>query len=158
MIPEDYHIRQIKSTTNVTVCIFNKYYLGTVLAINQSVCQQLAGEMQMKKTKKRWIEIISVRLFNIGHQNVIHDIFNEVNAGRCPVPDKAVAAELYANHHVETDWSIYLYRSVRDAPPSKTRLGLNIAEAFSSLGLVNHSVWIMDLIKKETHHEEKKRN
>lgn len=112
----------------------------------------------MKEQTKRWIEIISVRLFNIGHWDLIHDIFSKVSAGRCPVPDKAVAAELYVNHRVETDWSIYLYRSVLDAPPSKTRLGLNIAEAFGSLGLVNHSVWTMDLIKKETYHEEKKRN
>ncbi len=112
----------------------------------------------MKEKTKRWIEIISVRLFNIDHRDVIHDIFWEVSAGRSLVPAKAVAAELYVNNHVKTDWSIYLYRSVLDAPPSKTCLGLNIAEAFGSLGLVNHSVWTMDLIKKETYHEEKKRN
>jgi len=127
----------------------------------QSICPYANNWLEkgkMKEQTKRWIEIISVRLFNIGHQNMIHDIFSEVNAGRCPVPDKAVTAELYMNNHVETDWSIYLYRSVVDTPPSKTCLGLNIAEAFGSLGLVNHSVWTMDLMKKETHHEEKKRH
>ena len=112
----------------------------------------------MKEETNRWIEIISVRLFSPGHRDVIHDIFCEVSAGRCLVPEKAVAAELYVNNHVETDWSIYLYRSRVEAPPSKTRLGLTIAEEFGALGLVNHSVWTMDLMKKETDHEEKKRN
>jgi hypothetical protein len=112
----------------------------------------------MNEQTKRWIEIISVRLFNIGHRDVIHGIFSEVSAGRSLDPDKALAAELYVNNHVETDWSIYLYRNVLETPPSKTCLGLNIAETFGSLGLVNHSVWTMDLMKKETYHEEKNRN
>ena len=112
----------------------------------------------MEKRTNRWIEIVSVRLFNIGHRAVIHDIFKEVNAGNARVPDDAVGAELYMNDHVETDWSIYLYRNRLEAPPSKTRLGLTIAEAFCSLGLVNHSVWTMDLMKKDTDHEEKERN
>lgn len=124
--------------------------------MDQPVCQRLAGEVQMKKRINKWIEIISVRLFNIGHQDVIHDIFNEVTAGRCPDPGKTMAAELYRNNHVETDWSIYLYRSALETPPSKTCLGLNIAEAFGSLGLVNHSVWTMGLIKKETYHGKKR--
>ena len=112
----------------------------------------------MEKRTNSWIEIVSVRLFNIGHRTVIRDIFREVSAGSARIPDDAVGAELYVNNHVETDWSIYLYRNRREAPPSKTRLGLTIAEAFGALGLVNHSVWTMDLMKKETDHEEKERN
>lgn len=105
----------------------------------------------------RWIEIISVRLFTPKHRDVIRGIFSEVISGTGPASEKAVAAELYENDHVETDWSIHLYRNRLEDSPSKTRLGLNIAEAFCSLGLVNHSVWTMDLIKKETDHEKKKR-
>ncbi|MCP4118508.1 MAG: hypothetical protein GY737_24540 [Desulfobacteraceae bacterium] len=112
----------------------------------------------MENRTNCWIEIVSVRLFKIGHREMIRDIFREVSAGSALVPDDAVAAELYVKNHVETDWSIYLYRNRLDAPPSKTRLGLTIAEAFCSLGLVNHSVWRMDLMKKETYHEEKERN
>ncbi|MBI9089360.1 MAG: hypothetical protein JEZ12_09090 [Desulfobacterium sp.] len=111
----------------------------------------------MEKRTKGWIEIISVRLFSPGHGGVIRDIFWQVNAGGYPDPDNGMDAELYSNHQVETDWSIHLYRDGLDGPPSKTCLGLNIADAFCSLGLVNHSVWTMDLMKKETNHEEKQR-
>ena len=111
----------------------------------------------MNKKTDKWIEIISVRLFNPEARGVVREIFRkisrEVSAEKSPVPEKAMAVELYENQKVETDWSIYLYQSGWDGSASKSRLGLSIAEAFSSLGLVNHSVWTMDLMKKETTHE-----
>jgi len=104
---------------------------------------------------KKWVEIISVRLFSPGQQKVVQKIFREVNSGISKVADKAVAAELYVSKQVETDWAVYLYQTRSDGAVAKTLLGLNIAEAFCSLGLVNHSVWAMELMKKERSYEEK---
>ena len=99
--------------------------------------------------KIRWMEIIGVRLFSPGNKGGVYEIFREVSSGKCLISGKKISARLYVNSMVETDWSIYLYQSHLHGAPSKTPLGLNIAEAFCSLGLVNHSVWTMNLIRKE---------
>lgn len=109
----------------------------------------------MQKTENKWIEIISVRLFSLENRDRVREIIDHVGSGRCPVTGKAISAELYVNQALEMDWSIHLIRSGIDAPPDKTSLGSNIAELFASLGIINHSVWEMDLIQKEVEHEKK---
>lgn len=99
------------------------------------------GVMQMPENK--WIEIISLRFSSHNHRQTTLDIFDQIQREFETPPDMSQPAELYENTNVETDWSIYLYwNKTAEAPPSKTVLGLSIAESFRSLGLVNHSVWI----------------
>ncbi len=101
----------------------------------------------------KWIEIISVRLFRPDAKDLVRKIFWEVSSEKCLISETPGDVELYVNQKVETDWSIYLYQNGSDGSASKSRLGLSIAEAFCSLGLVNHSVWTMNLMKKEITHE-----
>ena len=99
--------------------------------------------------KSRWVEIISVRLFEPGGWGAVRKIFSQVNPGQEAIQDNTCEAELYVNQHHETDWSIYLHWNRPYGYHLKTLLGLSIAEAFHSLGLVNHSIWIKDLMTKE---------
>jgi hypothetical protein len=105
--------------------------------------------------ENNWMEIISVRLFDSGQRRAVRDIFNQVNSDTIPNPDHALNVELYVNNNNETDWSIYLYWKRQNGDSSKTVMGLSIAEAFSNLGLVHHSVWAKDIMRKEIDHERK---
>lgn len=100
--------------------------------------------------EKGWIEIISLRLSGSGNRKAILDIFNQVSQGKRAHPDYFHYAELFANTTIETDWSIYIHWPHQAGHPSKTVLGSSIAEAFQSLGLVNHSVWEKKYAKRGT--------
>ncbi len=92
--------------------------------------------------ENKWIEIVSLRFSSLKYRQAILDIFDQVNHEMEACPDALRHAELYFNNDVETDWSIYLHwENHHGGHPSRTLLGLNIAEAFRSFGLVNHSVW-----------------
>jgi len=56
-------------------------------------------------------------------------------------PDKKIKAEFYMNHDLEMDWSIHLIWERNDKVAGKSILGVCIAEMFSTLGLVSHSIW-----------------
>lgn len=105
--------------------------------------------------ENRWIEIISVRLSDSRHRGAVRDIFSQLYPDASPSQDNPLNAELYVNHNNETDWSIYLYWNQQYGDPFKTQMGLGIAEAFSNLGLVDHSAWTKDLMNKEIDHEKK---
>lgn len=103
--------------------------------------------------ENNWIEIISVRLFDVAQRGAVRDIFNTVNPAAISSQVNALNAELYVDHINDTDWSIYLYWNRQDEDPYKTPMGLGIAEAFSSLGLVHHSAWAKDLVHRDIDYE-----
>ncbi len=92
-------------------------------------------------TENKWVEIITLRLSDSDERQAILDIFDQVNHGKVQLPSSSGHPELYANTDIETDWSIHLKWQRQGKHPSKTIIGLSIAEAFRSLGLVNHSIW-----------------
>lgn len=92
--------------------------------------------------QNNWLEIISVRLSDPANQQAVQDIFAQANPELAKESGQAGHVELYINTKNETDWSIYLYRRQQAKDAAKTTLGLNIAEALRSLGLVNHTLWL----------------
>jgi hypothetical protein len=98
--------------------------------------------MSIKMEKSRWVEIISVRLSGPGGLQAVKKIFSQVCLNQEEALDNQCKAELYANQHHGTDWSVILHWNRPYGYSLKTLLGSSIAEAFHSLGLVNHSVWI----------------
>ena len=80
---------------------------------------------------------------------MVRDVFNQVILDIAHDSAASVTAELLVNRITNTDWSICLRwdRLEGDAPQSP--LGVGIAEAFSTLGLVDHTAWTNDIIKKE---------
>lgn len=92
----------------------------------------------------KWIEIISVRLGSSDRGQEVQSVFKQLQATLVESEDCERAAELFLNSKNKTDWSIYLYWQQPFQDPVKTMVGISIAEAFNSLGLVNHSCWIRD--------------
>ena len=92
------------------------------------------------------VEIISVRLCDPDNQKEVQEIFDQLNPVLGENADHLADVELYLNMKDKTDWSIYLHWLQLAPKESKTVLGLNIAEAFSALGLVNHTLWTRDQI------------
>ncbi len=91
----------------------------------------------------KWVETIEVRLTSPRDVSRIRKIFGQVEAGLVSDPEKPITADLLTCSGVETDWCVRLHRGAEVRPPAKTRLGLNLAEAFRSLGLVKHTVWVV---------------
>ncbi|MBW2185746.1 MAG: hypothetical protein JRG71_04845 [Deltaproteobacteria bacterium] len=91
--------------------------------------------------KNRWIEIVSVRLCDPTNKEAVQAVFDQVNPQLSEREELDGCAELYLNAQNESDWSIHLYWKAQVQVPSKTLLGIGIAEVFNSLGLVNHSIW-----------------
>ena len=98
----------------------------------------------------KWIEIISVRLCEPNQRQTVKAVFNQVKHSIAHDPAFSVTAELYVNRITNTDWSIYLHWNHQEVTSPQSLLGMGIAEAFSSLGLVDHSAWTNDIVKKET--------
>jgi hypothetical protein len=95
--------------------------------------------------QNRWIEIVSVRLCDPSNRKAVQDIFAQLNSV-LPLGDVRQSAnqvdgiELYLDMKTETDWYIYLHWLQLAPGVTKTVLGVNIAEAFNVLGLVNHTM------------------
>lgn len=87
-----------------------------------------------------WIEIISVRLSHGKDAQMVQDIFRNIPRSGTGTRS-SIDAALYVDMRVETDWSIHICRDSENMPAQKSDLGLFMAEALRSFGLVNHSVW-----------------
>ncbi len=89
----------------------------------------------------KWVEIISVRLSGQENKARVKEMLDHIRSGSVHETETKIEAELYVNQKLDSDWSIHLVRSQKDRTVEKTVLGSCIAEAFSSLGLVNHTIW-----------------
>lgn len=96
----------------------------------------MGGQM----AEKRLVEVISVRLSTPDHKQAVLDTFRQVKTQISNESNLSKRTELYNNTKNGTDWSIYLHWKKPEQGQNKTLLGISIAEAFSSLGLVNHTV------------------
>lgn len=90
----------------------------------------------------KWLEIITIRLSNPGNHQAVLDIFGQIQTGASKGPCNPRSVELYTQKNNQTDWSIFLCWQQQNSAPSKTRVGLTIAEEFRRLGFVNHGVWM----------------
>jgi hypothetical protein len=55
---------------------------------------------------------------------------------------------MYDNAVLDTDLSIHIHWDEVSGHPFKSPLGLQLAQAFSRDGLINHSVWVESLVKE----------
>lgn len=58
--------------------------------------------------------------------------------------------KLYRHLTVETDWSFHVHFQSEINTTSKSQLGLWIASALEEFGLVHHSVWSEEKMRKES--------
>lgn len=92
--------------------------------------------------EKRWVEIVSLRSSSAEASREVQAVFRQACDEIRAMKREGVYAELYSNVSVETDLSIHLCWCFRsENKPSKTSLGISIAESFRYIGLVNHSIW-----------------
>lgn len=97
--------------------------------------------MNNNKIKSACMEVIGVRLFHPKQNRAVVSMFTDIVSGLEQNPENIVGASLYGSANVETDWAIHLYRNAGENHPEKTGIGIHLAKALSSFGLVNHSVW-----------------
>ena len=92
----------------------------------------------------RWVENISVRLSLSADNKSVGKIFRSISQNIAACVEEQVIPVAYRSAGVENDWSIHLYRNVKNGLPQKTRLGLTLAEELRTFGLVDHRIWIED--------------
>lgn len=89
----------------------------------------------------RWIEIIYLRSYTGRDREAALDAFRHMTppGGQ----DGLVNVGLFRNMALENDLSIFIDWRGETPLTGKSRLGLQLADAFSEFGQIYHSVWSM---------------
>lgn len=89
----------------------------------------------------RWIEIITLRTMERVPEDMLSDLMRQMRSpGASEDPPEEI--RLCQNATVETDLSFLIHWKSESPRHLKSPLGLQVARAFTDLGLVHHSVWI----------------
>ena len=98
-------------------------------------------EKRYQMMTRKWVEIINARLSSPQNKKKLIAILDHVRSGRCPDTGEKINAKLFVSQDFGLDWSIHLTWERDNSVPGKTALGISIANLFSKMGLVSHSVW-----------------
>jgi len=88
----------------------------------------------------KWLEIIELRSVGSDRElleSQLQKLINEVEKEA-----KKQAINVYSRVMIDTDFRIHLFHDSKIVDNRKSTLGLRLASALKSFGLVNHSIWI----------------
>ena len=94
----------------------------------------------MKQTTDDLIEMITVRLYNIGDAHVVHEMLKQIAAKVHQPASPSRFFRLCKSEQVENDWAIYLHHPTTEKKGT-TDLAISLAEMLRHIGLVNHTIW-----------------
>lgn len=96
----------------------------------------------MKQTSDDLIEMITIRLYNIGDTHIVHDMLKELAETFKKKDASYQSIRLCKSEQVENDWAIYFKHPASTAMINKkSDLAVRLAETLRDIGLVNHTVW-----------------
>jgi len=88
----------------------------------------------------KWLEIIELRSAGGNSkllESQLRELINDVDK-----ETKRHAIKAYCRVMIDTDFRIHLLHDSKKVENSGSRLGLRLASALKTFGLVNHSVWL----------------
>ena len=88
----------------------------------------------------KWLEIIELRSVGSDRElleSQLQKLINEVEKEA-----KKQAINVYSRVMINTDFRIHLFHDSKIVDNRKSTLGLRLASALKTFGLVNHSIWI----------------
>jgi hypothetical protein len=88
-----------------------------------------------------WFEVINIRLSNLDDHRGFRRLMGEVQRSAVATLDGPKRVILCRNVGTASDWSVHILWHNAESGPHKTGLGLNLAEALRSFGLIDHGVW-----------------
>ena len=94
-----------------------------------------------------WLEIINIRSSNLGNQ--VNDLC-DFKEGLHRFGKKTGLKEVrfYRHASLKSDVSIHLFFESNEKQADKSELGIRLIASLKELGLVNHSLWVLEDPKK----------
>jgi hypothetical protein len=88
-----------------------------------------------------WRETVNIRLHNVDNHHGLRRLVREIQPDASTIANGPVRISLDRSVGIEGDWSVNVFWETSTSHPHKTGLGLNLAEALRSSGIVDHRVW-----------------
>jgi hypothetical protein len=88
----------------------------------------------------KWIEVIELRSVASNRkllESILQKLIEEVNK-----ETKRPAIKAYSRSVLDTDFKIHLFHNSDKVKESGSRLGLRLASALKTFGLVSHCTWV----------------
>jgi hypothetical protein len=101
------------------------------------ICQ--GATMRGRDEKAMWLEILSLRAVGKAEKDAALALFRSVETSLAATRP---SFHLFQNARLEYDLSLHLYWGSESGAVAESALGLRLAEALRSFGLVHHTVWI----------------
>ncbi len=101
----------------------------------------------------KWLEVITLRSMESINRHVVDELITEIKDSDLSIDESSRLLEVktYYNFPVETDLSIHIYWESETRDQRKSPLAIRIHSALTSMGLLNHSVWIQKTTREFPH-------
>lgn len=89
-----------------------------------------------------WIEIINVRVAAATAPSDLMRLFSDIRNNLSATREQAAKVVIFRSGSVESDWAIHIHWETEESPAGRTALGIELADTFRPMSLVDHTIWI----------------